>query len=1001
MQTSSDGNCRPLSSFHRRRSKLKQTFINSLCNFTGLSAKRLQFEKRARGSDGYNLQGLFLVLDHRGRKIYSQFIEVQFYVHGDGGVSFSTRLRPGNSTDRLQFVWTDRGRWKRIKSTPPPPNKRGDKKEVKKCDRLRKPGQRASLVLNWSKKGREGYRCEGDKFNSRANKRADVVTGECDNDSQNEQEDRGEEDDHCCFDKDTPRRRHIKTFKGSTINYLLGKRVVRRNSKKWRREIEDLKFSTSATGECRQLDDVIDMSDDLQARASRSPTLGDYFRFPLSRRHSNCARPVNANRKGGSASKSSGQTELSDFETKLLKTVSAGDYGKAGSAREGQAEAPESATDVSHTKFVWVRLSRAQARPDVLSSEFKLDYREAPCKPRRFVLNVSRLLYQHVVLQTRLRVKLLLKMDLSTYLVFTFSRAVDDEVDEYRLTINSSWSEMPIGRILEKLFAAKECTPTEEILRGVIHAIDSTHLRRLGQSRDTRGNEKRGAQPVCLFDMVTSAAQWETDSLCLPYTTEWCETFSSDLIESRSKREVNSEIIDILTKSSEEFRACNKVGPNNSNLCGICLSEINAGETTESQTFLLALTSCSHWFCEECWKSRVLIELSLGRRPFEVPCPEKDCPSKLDHVTLLSVLPVSEIRKINAIKIENYVMASRLLKMCPNPTCHRLLLKTPWGTSRRTPVIVTCECGSQVCFRCLSSPHWPAPCGGAEKYHKQLAVREDDVLHRLLSEREFPEVVRRGKKCPRCGLFILQSSSKKMYACSCGCQFCWPCGKRMTDNEDSHRMCVETFHQSDKVLKEIVNNSQPGSKRATDISRWYGTALVHRKMRHPEVVAALYSMAESIAENVSTFQQSGHYVGDVGLAAGGWGKRLKIWSRENYESLQTSQDFYSGDELRRFNEDKVTYSRASSASSASSMFNETGSSTSLIYQAAESIVQMKLELHYVIEYTAVFMDTATLAPAKLAQCLERAEDLCTATGLLLQNSQNCRQKTQRFWFSLS
>uniref|UniRef100_A0A2C9L232 RBR-type E3 ubiquitin transferase n=1 Tax=Biomphalaria glabrata TaxID=6526 RepID=A0A2C9L232_BIOGL len=979
----SDSECAVQQSFHRRKAKWKQMFLNSLGNFTGLGVKQLHVEKRATGSDiksYYTLHGLFLVLDHRGRKVNTQFLDVQ-YIHGlaQGEVTFNLRNRSDNSREKLEYIWTNNGRWIRIKSPPP---KRNEKEHSRRQLVHKKPQQnfsdlQSNLVLKWSKKGRDGYCSHG----AVEHKQPEVETPSDSSHDSSEDEDSGPE-----FPEEPHRKRpYIKSINRSFKRYLLGRGSVNRNTKAWSREMKTL--MSSATQENTEQNIESYDNDELRhsPRQTRGLTFGDFFRAPILK-HRNEKRPVDT----------ANETLLPRIEPPSLMTISTHSevdhtQNEKREARNGPVLSTKSDSSMSN---VMVRLLRGHARPDILSSEFKLDYREAPCKPRRFLLNISRLLYQHIILMSRLRLKHIPRLDLSTYLVFTFSQTISPEVDEYRLHVNSAWSKLSTRVALKGLNASEPFTPIQELIHEVIHAVDGIDLNQFKPRKNTRRSQ-RPSRPVSLFNTLSSVARWETAILNLPFTTEWYEEHIKQLPlpEPDSSSGVIEDIFDILRHKIEYDYSGVNFGPNSSQMCGVCLSEFNSGKTLETRSFPLALTLCSHWFCEECWKAKVLIQLRNGLRPREVPCPEKGCLSRLDPVTMLCVLNVEDIRRMKQISLQNYLTTQKRVKICPNSSCHRLLWTRPRDMSSKTPVIVTCDCSTQICFDCQLQPHWPAPCSIAKRYHQELSSNNHEVLGRLLSQMEFPEVVMRGKKCPKCKLFISQSNSMKIYNCSCGCQFCWGCGLEILNNEVAHKQCVESFIHSDNVLKDIVNNGQLASEQQHKTSRWYGTALAHRKMRHPEVVLAMYTMAESMAKNISHFHQNGRYVGDIDSAVQGWNKYLVKWAKENYENMDLDVSKENTEGLQKHDEDCRSVSRASSLSS---LFHDSEVFDSPLTIATENIVQMKLELHCIIEYTAVLLDHVVPAPAKLVQCLERAEDLSTALGILLQNKQNCRQVLPAF-----
>ncbi|CAL1539714.1 unnamed protein product [Lymnaea stagnalis] len=1066
--------------FHRRRKKLSEMFKSSYCNWTGVAASELEVARQRSGhrlgERETTLHGFYVKLDHRGRAVHSENLTVHFFRWGEGELSYTVQPHDDQKGAGLQYLWTEHGKWVKLKAVAARASKESPEKILQPTKASGHKRKGDSCVVRWSRKGRNGYlRCpnvdlgpEGDSNEMSGGGEADeedtedgdvdeIVSG-YDHIKMNYNIHNGRSYYHnesICYKRpgcykrkdsyfnkgkrkrnageryeDSPTRGHraIKSINCCAKNYLLGRSVTSRNSKRWKQGVEAMKHESTSSSfegcyEYGEWETYLENGDDCGGRARPDNlTLGQFCLTDVTKRPRRGVRirsehvPLNDENFSASTNDIHSANDLSltklhhdavhtsskvgeDYDKRTTDEPIGEDSVDTQTSQTIKADKrptiPTSTQDTRGKEYVTVLLSRATTRPDCLVTEFRQDYREGACKPRRFAINISRLMYQHVILRTRLRIRAVPKLDMSTYLVFAFSGEFPSGQDEYRVWVNSVWSNSPAGQMLRSFATDHKVARIHELIEDVVRAVDEVDIKQLRARTGSLPAEVR-QRPVCLFNMLVTVARWETDSFCLPHTSEWCDRESEARArKADSPEKILGDVMALLDEKINDFSQCTSRGPANAYLCGICLLDFSSKDR-EGQPLPLALTSCSHWFCEDCWRSKVVIQLKRGRRPCHVDCPEKDCRGRMDPVTTLSLMRVHDIRRMNQFKVDNYVVTSPLVKICPNASCGRILFAKPQAQADKSTLIVTCACSCQLCFKCARAPHWPSSCEMSDRYHNLISESGEDILTRTLLDGEFPEVVSRGKNCPRCRMFIQETNNLRFVTCACGCQFCWPCGKEINGSVVPHTRCVEVFEQSDKVLKEIILNGKMELEDAQS-SRWYRTALTHRKMRHPEVVIAMYAMADTTAKSIASSAQNGRYVGGVESAVKGWGKNLTKWARENYDNLH-SPNTISAPVLGHQGEDNYRRSprpltSASSNRSASSFSNDPPDSDFSIAAATYNIVQSKLELHHIVEYTSVLLSNSLHIPSRLVQSLERAEDICTTLGILLQSSsaQNPRQ----------
>ena len=669
-------------------------------------------------------------------------------------------------------------------------------------------------------------------------------------------------------------------------------------------------------------------------------------------------------------------------------------------------------------RVLLIKLLRESTRPDTLHTEFRQDYREGACKPRRFVINISRLVFHHVTLMNRLRLKAIPKLDLTTYLVFAYCRESTQGVDLYRVQVASKWADSGKGILAHfKRVSNGNVTQIQELIQCVISAIDSVDLRRLvaKANRRKKKNIQFGNRPTCNFSMLLSVAKWELSNTSLPRASEW-----NSYGDAQDKPHTfygfhNVRQIFEHHRNNVNSNNVKKFGPSDPGICGGCLVEADINGNNN----LMALDACSHWFCEQCWKSRLFrqIKKAGGSQEGIASCVEEGCDGSADPITLLTLLSVEKIRSIIEGKIRSQValMAPRVV-ICPNESC-RQIFSVLGGNSVRTSemaIPIVCQCSYQFCSKCLGSPHWPASCEYSTRYKEIMKQRKDNILFsKLLLDNELPDDLLSGRKCFNCGRFVRQFVFRKTEPKEFGRPVCLQCAREDNHNNNLQQNGILNSNQS---RNNKINNVNIAGVES-NITKWYKIASIHRKMRHPEVVKALYTMAEAVADKLVCAVTAGKYVGDATRAATEWDDSLLEWAEESYNELCKSQcDAPTEDSgvsstgkhtLSESIEPSIRTTSASSNCSSKSLTqstmilpsensialsklstldgNEASELPASMTRAACNIVQLKLELHQIAEYVAVLLDYQVELRGKLIRCLERSEDLCSSLGILLHD----------------
>ena len=201
----------------------------------------------------------------------------------------------------------------------------------------------------------------------------------------------------------------------------------------------------------------------------------------------------------------------------------------------------------------------------------------------------------------------------------------------------------------------------------------------------------------------------------------------------------------------------NSLEPLSSSLSGICLDMTHLP---------LALASCGHDFCHQCW-SRYLVVASIcylvasvncADATLPLRCPESCCSKSVDLVTAAFILT----RRQSSFPTWQ-TLFELSVKALPLYICHRC--HRPSYLDSQTH----CPCRELRCLACGQRDYWPSSC-------------KDYALSLQLATRRLEVHVR---KCPQCFEFW-----EKPYGCvhswmmekscsRCKTKFCWHCVKRV------------------------------------------------------------------------------------------------------------------------------------------------------------------------------------------------------------------------------
>lgn len=233
-------------------------------------------------------------------------------------------------------------------------------------------------------------------------------------------------------------------------------------------------------------------------------------------------------------------------------------------------------------------------------------------------------------------------------------------------------------------------------------------------------------------------------------------------------------------------------------MCEICCCEFYhdfSDETKPTEFSCTAMKSCSHWFCNKCWKSYLSAEIQQGKTAIKCPC--YDCATPVDDVTIMALLP-DRFPKFLNMRQEKAVEMNAAWKWCPGDKCNLVVMATLHKDAKKkneiVPVPVHCDCGHNWCFACQLEPHWPASCAEAAFFRSKTETYEK-IVRANTGGISSVNV----KRCPHCSYPIEKNKGCPHMNCAmCKGEFCWTCLGKW----DSHRWgddCTRESKQEEKV----------------------------------------------------------------------------------------------------------------------------------------------------------------------------------------------------------
>jgi len=202
---------------------------------------------------------------------------------------------------------------------------------------------------------------------------------------------------------------------------------------------------------------------------------------------------------------------------------------------------------------------------------------------------------------------------------------------------------------------------------------------------------------------------------------------------------------------------------------------------------------CDHWFCLDCWKGFLEVQVGQGPDCIYTTCPGYTCSKKknckhrnednckcnnlIPEAFFFSMLNPSLQKKYEKFMRDSFVDQAKAIRWCPKATCTMAVS----STNDNLVKTVYCKCGHSFCFKCGLPAHAPVPCDLASKF---VSLESTDALTEAL-------IKATTKPCPKCKTLIEKNEACLHMTCrSCRFGFCWLCKGEWKNHQGSYYSCA-------------------------------------------------------------------------------------------------------------------------------------------------------------------------------------------------------------------
>lgn len=477
-------------------------------------------------------------------------------------------------------------------------------------------------------------------------------------------------------------------------------------------------------------------------------------------------------------------------------------------------------TDLQPVRVV---LGNEDVNEQILLQKYGRDFINCECFPRKFLLNISDKVTKLSMFKT------LNITDLTrTQACIVFIHDVDNEINNinenvYKIFLNANFGENLNSVQIETVFDYME-TNVDEVIERTLFFIETLPKDAIECQNDPYvylGSAKGSAVEEC--------AKWSTGSY-RPDNAFLFDSFLSRVPVVQEAVDMGFELVPRFDARTED--SSDNVASPKDCFCSICYTALEANNPGTS------LISCSHWFCDSCWKE--YIDSKIYNGALDIQCPEYDCDKVVDSGTIMSLVNMRDVIRLAKCCHDTEVEQLKSARWCPSKTCGRVLKRNCEDAKNSQ-----CACGVKVCFECLEPPHWPASCESSRTYYKKM--RDSGDIATLPQELRQPVVVR-GKNCPSCHRFIEKNGGCPSMICVCKANFCWGCGQLWHTRVHGTECYKFGYKDTHNTYERQFTSPNPFEKK--NGQKWYKMALRHRVNQHEGRIRNLKSYIKPMAKRL-------------------------------------------------------------------------------------------------------------------------------------------------------
>lgn len=150
---------------------------------------------------------------------------------------------------------------------------------------------------------------------------------------------------------------------------------------------------------------------------------------------------------------------------------------------------------------------------------------------------------------------------------------------------------------------------------------------------------------------------------------------------------------------------------------------------------------CSHYYCDDCWRRYIRVEMDEGPRCLPLRCPDPFCEVPVVREVVVEVIHYADTKALyDHFMLRSYVDDSGgRIKWCQGHGCSRAVEFIGGGHGDSTSTDVVCDCRHGFCWTCDEEPHRPVSCDAARAWMEEntpQASLDDESLEKAVREME-------------------------------------------------------------------------------------------------------------------------------------------------------------------------------------------------------------------------------------------------------------------------